>query len=166
MACALSDNRGPKGQQSCGDRFFAKPRSLPVLAANGWRAQPRDSRFARPSFRLHTIAFDSEVRATLTTLLAGRPFEAVLPNDWTQHLVDAPLVEAFHEEARHKEAVHAVQSGWQVLAVSPFASYFVGRLGLLGGAEAHHRRMHELRQYLSMDPFFVNSSLPFLLLQP
>ena len=110
----------------------------------------------------------SEVRGSLERLLAGRPAELVLPNDWTQHLLDTPLLEALmvspNRNGDCREGM--TTTTWHVVGAVPFTSYIIGKLGLLGGPQGHARRMRDLQKALVSNEAFRLSSEPFLLLQP
>lgn len=123
----------------------------------------------------------SEVRSSLEKLLAGRPAELVLPNDWTQHLLDTPLLEALMVSPQRISANSAFEllnrsngdswregmtTTWHVVGAVPFTSYIIGKLGLLGGPQGHARRMRDLQKALVSNEAFRLSSEPFLLLQP
>ena len=80
-----------------------------------------------------------------------------------QHLTDMPLMEALLKHAQRTN--NEDEAEWHILDVTPFTSFIVGSVGLLGGTAAHYERMGRLARSLSTNRAW-KASKPFLVLQP
>ena len=80
-----------------------------------------------------------------------------------QHLTDMPLMEALLKHAQRTN--NEDEAEWHILDVTPFTSFIVGSVGLLGGTAAHYERMGRLARSLSTNRAW-KAPKPFLVLQP
>ena len=147
-------------------------------SAAGWRAPPEVSKRPLPRFYVHQGSCagcnSSNVRNALVHALGGAPAEQVIPNALAQLLVDAPLMRALLEHPRRTHSADLAE--WHVVDSTPFASYVLGQLGLLGGLTGHAQRMSGLSRSLKANRYWSNEirpakasrppPKPFLLLQP
>lgn len=142
-----------------------RPLSRCVLnISTHWRLQESDNR-PLPTFFVHDAGGNASlVRDTLRVALGGNPAEAAIPNVWSQLLVDAPLMEALLTHPRRVRDVEA--AAWHIADAMPFASYVLGKLGLLGGEKAHALRMHDVAKRLGRNRYWKNHTSPWLILQP
>lgn len=152
----------------CANRWSIAARTYAGELAS-WR-QPADER-ALPSFVLRNCGNGTDsatTRKALTELLAGRKFEEVLPNDWTQHLVDVPALDGLSQlQARFPGKQKSTAAAWHVLDVAPLTSWIVGQLGRNGGADGHMQRMHAVAECLRRDVHWHDKQAPRLAaLQP
>lgn len=128
-----------------------------------WRVRERDIR-PSPSFFLHRLlgAGEDAVRADFTALLAGRSFEAVLPNVWSQYLSDMRLLDALAQHSERRRA--ASEAEWQVVDCAAYTSRVLG--SVTNRTEAHHERMQALLGALLANPLWSDRRAKWLFIQP
>ncbi len=148
------------GLPSDGSFSIAQRTMTPLHQA--WQVAPQRT---LPTFvlREHAGCNSTAERNALHAALGQSSAEAVLPNSWSQYLIDWHIVAAL--ETSSLRVNRAGDAHWNIVAAAPFTSYVVGMLGLMGGRAAHERRMHELEQCLTQLPEW-QQPVPFFLLQP
>ena len=133
----------------------------------GWRARTDLSSRPLPRFFVHQAECDgctsANVRQALREKIGDGALEESVEFTYAQHLADMPLMEALLKHARR--TYDEARAEWHILDATPFTSYIVGSVGLLGGTAEHYRRMERLARSLSTNRAW-NSAAPFLVLQP
>lgn len=152
-----TDQAGPRCPKRLAGNVFEPPSVL------DWRVRERDIR-PSPSFFLHRLlgAGEDAVRADFTALLAGRSFEAVLPNVWSQYLSDMRLLDALAQHSERRRA--ASEAEWQVVDCAAYTSRVLG--SVTNRTEAHHERMQALLGALLANPLWSDRRAKWLFIQP
>ena len=136
----------------------------------GWRS-PIASNRSIPKFYVHECpaCLSKATRDSLRHQLAGKAAEELLPNDWSMHLVDTPIMEAL---LTHPDRItDPTAAEWHVVDATPYTSFVLAELGLMGGRPGHVSRMRELAVSLTASRYWRprapwKQAKPFLLLQP
>jgi hypothetical protein len=133
----------------------------------GWRARTDVASRPLPRFFIHQGECDgcnsSDVRQALRHRIGDATLEDSIDFTLAQHLADMPLMEALLKHAQRTD--NEDDAEWHILDVTPFTSFIVGSVGLLGGMAAHYKRMGRLARSLSTNRAW-KASKPFLVLQP
>ena len=133
----------------------------------GWRARTDVASRPLPRFFVHQGECDgcnsTDVRQALRHKIGDGALEDSVDFTDAQHLSDMPLMEALLKHAQRTN--NEDEAEWHILDVTPFTSFIVGSVGLLGGTAAHYERMERLARSLSTNRAW-KASKPFLVLQP
>lgn len=155
----------PRFSGRCASNMVISRRVLNTTA--GWRARTDLSSRPLPRFFVHQAECDgctsANVRQVLREKIGDGALEESVEFTFAQHLADMPLMEALLKHARR--TYDEARADWHILDATPFTSYIVGSVGLLGGTAAHYQRMERLARSLSTNRAW-NSAAPFLVLQP